>query len=360
MIDRIVIENYKSIRKIDFELKPINIFIGANGAGKSNFLSFFELLKNLFQGNLAFYLGNNINSFLYFGRKSSKYIYALVDLDNKNATHFYIAPSFHSNTGYIRELGVRVNPNGKKEYSDWPLVYEEKEYPESRLYSLEDPAGAEILDHFDNFRIHHFQDVTESARIKLPSKINDNRYLRENGGNLAAFLYFLQEKHPKEFKSIERQIHSVAPFFDRFDLEPDRLNTEQVELRWREKGSSDDFSAFDISDGTLRFIALTTLFLQPDLPRTIIIDEPELGLHPFAINKLAAMIEQATKKGSQIIISTQSIELINNFGPEDVIAVDREDNQSVFKRLEPEKLEAWLEDYTLGELWSKNLLGAMP
>ena len=107
-------------------------------------------------------------------------------------------------------------------------------------------------------------------------------------------------------------------------------------------------------------MALTTLLLQPDLPKTIIIDEPELGLHPFAINKLAAMIKRASIKGTQVIVSTQSTDLVNNFEPEDIIAVDRKDNQSVFNRLKSEELEVWLEDYKLGEIWSKNIVGAMP
>ncbi|HEX8249162.1 MAG TPA: AAA family ATPase, partial [Pyrinomonadaceae bacterium] len=162
------------------------------------------------------------------------------------------------------------------------------------------------------------------------------------------------------FRNIAYQIRSVAPFFDRFDLAPDRLNEDQIELRWLEKGSDAYFNAYDLSDGTLRFIALTTLLLQPDLPKTIIIDEPELGLHPFAINKLAAMMKQAAAKGSQVIVSTQSVNLVDNFEPEDVIAVDREDNQSVFKRLNSEELKEWLEDYTLGDLWNKNLIGARP
>jgi predicted ATPase len=85
-----------------------------------------------------------------------------------------------------------------------------------------------------------------------------------------------------------------------------------------------------------------------------------LGLHPFAINKLAAMMKQAAVKGSQVIVSTQSVGLIDNFEPEDIITVDREDNQSVFRRLDSENLKDWLEDYTLGELWNKNVIGARP
>lgn len=362
MIERIIIENFKSIRELDLELKPINILIGANGAGKSNFISFFRLANTLYTGGLQYYIGQNINSFLYFGRKRSKFLSGLIIIGKASATYFRIIPSFNSNSAHIGELSVYSNKNNtKSDYKEWELVFREVERKESDLYLLNDILLAEsIQSYFDNFRVYQFQDTSDESSIKLPAKISDNRYLRENGKNLAAFLYYLQEKHPKEFRNIEQQIRSVAPFFDRFDLAPSNLNENQIQLEWKERGTDAYRDAYYFSDGTLRFIALITLLLQPDLPKTIIIDEPELGLHPFAINKLAAMMKQAAAKGSQVIVSTQSVNLVDNFEPEDVIAVDREDNQSVFKRLDSEELKEWLEDYTLGDLWNKNVFGARP
>lgn len=363
MIERIIVENFKSIRKLNLELKPINILVGANGAGKSNFISFFKFVNSVCFGGISKFIGNNITSFLYFGRRKSKFIYGMIDLENTDAVYFYIDPVFGSNSGYIRELGVcRKNISGQDtNYNNWESVYKEFNREVSILYSLEESSNKNIYDYLDKLKVYHFQNVTtEDSDIKSLNKINDNRYLRENGENLTSILYFLQEKHPKEFQNIENQIRSVAPFFDGFDLAPDRHNERQIELRWLEKGSDAYFDAYALSDGTLRFMALTTLLLQPDLPKTIIIDEPELGLHPFAINKLAAMIKRAAVKGSQVIVSTQSVNLLDNFEPEDVITVDREDNQSVFRRLNSEDLKDWLEDYTLGDLWNKNVIGARP
>lgn len=362
MIERIIIENFKSIRKLDLELKPINILIGANGAGKSNFISFFKFANSVCFKGVSKFIGNNINSFLYFGRRKSKFLYGLIDLENTDAVYFSVEPLFGSNSGQIKELGVyrKSLDSQDKNYSNWESIYKEFDKEISSFHTLEESLNKNIYEYLDKLIVHHFLDVTEDSRIKSPSNINDNRYLRENGENLAAFLYYLQEKHPKEFQNIENQISSVAPFFERFDLAPDRLHDTKVELRWLEKGSSDYFNAYDLSDGTLRFMALTTLLLQPDLPKTIIIDEPELGLHPFAVNKLAAMMKQAAAKGSQVIVSTQSVNLVDNFEPEDVIAVDREDDQSVFRRLHSEDLTEWLEDYTLGDLWNKNVIGARP
>ena len=186
--------------------------------------------------------------------------------------------------------------------------------------------------------------------------------LKSDGSNLAAILYRLKKKkkYAVYYKFILKTIRSVVPFFEDFDLAPDEDDKEYIELVWKEKNKEQYFNAKDLSDGTLRFIALTTLFLQPNLPKTIIIDEPELGLHPFAVNKLCAMIRSASKK-SQIIISTQSINFINNFKPEDIIVVDRnEKSESIFTRLEESELSSWLNEYSLGEIWEKNIIGGRP
>ncbi len=369
MIEYIKIRNFKSIRKLDFELKPINILIGANGAGKSNFVSFFKLTNQIQEQRLQKYIGDNFDKFLYFGRKKSKHVYGLIDFNNEFVFSFALEPESSSNSGFISNLQFCENAyNQDKDYSKWQLLFE------SHGHALESPTnksvispkgikftGFRVLSHYLNsFNIYHFHDTGDASPLKKINKLDDNSYLREDGENLASFLYYLQEKHPKEFHNIENQIRSVAPFFDGFNLSPRKLNEEEIRLRWIEKGSDAYFNAYDLSDGTLRFMALATLLLQPDLPKTIIIDEPELGLHPFAINKLAAMMKQAAAKGSQVLVSTQSVNLIDNFEPEDIITVDREADQSVFKRLNSEDLKDWLEDYTLGDLWNKNVIGARP
>lgn len=370
MIERIIIENFKSIRKLDLELKPINILVGANGAGKTNFLSFFRLANQIYAQTLQNYIGNNVNSLLYFGRKKSSFMYGLIDFDNRYAFDYKILPTSNKNSGYTdfeRFIKNRRREN-RKEYEKWDVLYNyQNNINSDESYSVSDVASKIVRlystpanEYLDLLKTYHFQDAGDNSLMKEMNFLNDNRDLNENGDNLAAFLYFLQEKQPVEFQNIENQIRSVAPFFNRFDLAPDRLDETQIELRWLEKGSDAYFNAYDLSDGTLRFMALTTLLLQPNLPKTIIIDEPELGLHPFAINKLAAMMKQAAVKGSQVIVSTQSVGLIDNFEPEDIITVDREDDQSVFRRLDSENLKNWLEDYTLGELWNKNVIGARP
>lgn len=149
-------------------------------------------------------------------------------------------------------------------------------------------------------------------------------------------------------------IRSVAPFFNDFYF--DTNENGDIRLQWKDRYSETIYGPTDLSDGTVRFIALTTLFLQPKPPKVIIIDEPELGLHPFAISKLAGLIRSVAQKGNQIILATQSAELISNFEPEDIITVNQDKGASVMQRLDSDNLANWLDDYTLGDLWKQNIL----
>jgi predicted ATPase len=186
--------------------------------------------------------------------------------------------------------------------------------------------------------------------------------LKPDAANLAPYLRRLAKdpRYQSNYQRIVETIRLAAPFFGDFVFRDD--GAETLELEWTELGDPDTpWKAHVLSDGTLRFICLASLLLQPEglLPDTIIIDEPELGLHPFAINILAALIERAAET-KQVIVSTQSVELLNAFKPEDVVVVERENNASVFKRLDIDDLKDWLEDYSLGELWQRNILGGRP
>jgi predicted ATPase len=212
---------------------------------------------------------------------------------------------------------------------------------------------------FKSFKVFHFHDTSDSSKLKGFCNTTDNEYLVEDGSNIPAFLYRMKETSPKSFKILEYTIKSIAPFIDSLYLQPDLINPNQIELRWKEIGHDNLFNAYSLSDGTLRFICLCTLLLQPEPPNTIIIDEPELGLHPSAIIKLGAMLKSASTK-AQIIISTQSVNLLDQFVAEDIIVVEREDEQTVLKRLNEENLKDWLNEYSIGELWGKNVLGGTP
>ncbi len=352
-IHTIKIENFKSIRSAEVVLRPLNVLIGANGVGKSNFISFFKLLNRICEEKLQVYVAQHgkADNFLYFGRKKSDFLRGEIIFDNAY------------NNGYHFEL-VTTDRNSF-------IFNDERSKYNSQSWSVSAGTGESELRNYDGFekkylrillnqlKIFHFHDTSFNSKIKQPCKVNDNVVLYEDGSNIAAFLYKLQEKEPKILQQIEQAIRFVAPFFDRFFLKPDELDSRYIELRWSEKSAEQLFDAHNFSDGTLRMICLATLLLQPEKPMTIIIDEPELGLHPSAIIYLAAMLKKAAFN-SQIIISTQSVNLVSEFEAQDIIVVERKQNQSVFTRLNNEKLEDWLTDYSLGELWEKNVIGGRP
>jgi predicted ATPase len=358
----IKIKNFKSIRETnDIEIKPINILIGPNGAGKSNFISFFKFLNRLYEQQLQLYINQNgrAENFLYFGRKVSDFLYGKIVFDNewKNEYEFKMVPDQFDNLIFEEEWSNVTNPY-TKERTGLKINNQSGNF-ESYIREDQNFRSEYLRELFLRFKIYHFHDTSFNSKMKGPSNISDNVYLHEDASNLASFLFKIQEVYPKDFYLITKTVQSIAPFFQEFFLKPDEFNPNQIFLRWKEKGSDNIFSAHNLSDGTLRMICLITLLLQPNLPDTIIIDEPELGLHPYAIHKLSALLKSASKK-SQIIISTQSVSLVNEFDVEDIIVVDRENNQSVFKRLNKQDLSSWLEDYSLSDLWIKNIIGGTP
>ncbi|MGB3018214.1 MAG: AAA family ATPase [Ignavibacteria bacterium] len=367
-IDRIHIQNFKSIRDTgEVSIRRINVLIGPNGVGKSNFIQFFKLLNSIYKQRLKFYTAENgyENQILYYGRKRSDFLQGSIvfkpDSGNTNNRYdFRLIPQRQSSGFYFEKDvgGYNVYSEGFNEKWDFlNLGGAGKEESELRYNSS--TRAVFLKEYFEGFNVFHFHDTSFGSPLKQANKTHDYEYLKEDGSNLASFLFKIQASHPKHFRIIEHTIRSVAPFFERFDIKPDSKNREMIFLNWFEKGSDEYFNAHNLSDGTLRFIALATLLLQPVPPRTIIIDEPELGLHPFAIQKLGALIKSTSVK-SQIIVSTQSVNLLDQFTADDILVVERKDEQTVFSRLSNGELQEWLDDYTLSELWQKNILGGRP
>jgi predicted ATPase len=223
------------------------------------------------------------------------------------------------------------------------------------------PEAQKVQDHLGSWQLYHLEDTSSYSPMRKTAKVDDNRFLRPDGANLPAFLYYLREKHEASYSLIVRTVQLVTPFFDDFQLNPLQLKPDDIKLEWRHKRSDQYFDASSLSDGTLRFIALATLFLQPEesRPSLILVDEPELGLHPYAIEMLAAMVRQASV-ATQVILATQSSLLLDHFAPEDVLVANRVDDGTQLTRLESSQLAKWLEDYSLGQLWEKNEFGGRP
>lgn len=349
MLNEIKIKGYKSIKDLSLELKPINILIGANGVGKTNFISFFRLVNNIYEQRLQNYtMQNRAENLLHYGVKYTKEIYGYLRFA-RNSYSFALQP---------RDDGSMFIAQETSHYKSTGYGYCNKN--ESCIKDSDTYRDTWLREYLQSYKIYHFHDTSKGAPLRTSAKVNDNRILQGDGSNLPAFLYLLKQKYPKTLQRIEIVVKSVMPYFERFDLEPQALD-DKIELVWNDVQFPDKyFAANDLSDGSIRFIALTTLLLQPNLPKVIIIDEPELGLHPVAITKLAGMIKSAAARKCQMIISTQSVNLINQFDADDIITVDRKDGQSVFNRLDKNALESWLEHYSIGELWTKSVINGQP
>ena len=364
-VDQISIRGYKSIRELeDLSLRSLNVLIGANGSGKSNFVSAFRLLNRIVDRSLQVFVGQagGADVLLHFGAQTTDQI--ALDLTFSQGHNGYrctLVPTADDTLIFDKEQCWFHDVDRYQAPYDVSLGRGHQEtqlYEESRRRPHRSIAD-HVLDAMRSWQVYHFHDTSESSRVKKAGEINDNTHLRPDASNLAAFLYMLREVHPDHYQKIVGTIRLAAPFFDEFALRHDPLNPDRIRLEWREKGSDAYFNANTLSDGTLRFICLSTLLLQPELPATILIDEPELGLHPYAITLLAALLRSAAAQ-TQVIVSTQSVTLVNQFGPEDVVVVDREDGQSTFDRLGEADLEAWLDEYGVGDLWEKNLVGGRP
>lgn len=354
----LTITGYKSIRKLDnFPLTNLNVLIGANGAGKSNFIGIFKLLNEMYEQRLQLFIQRQggPDALLHFGRSNTEKLHAEFYFD-RNGYQFNLIPTNDNRLIFEREISWYGGQNYPGSYSATLGVG----HDESKLKSAKDSYSPYVRDSVSNWRVYHFHDTSENAKVKQSHASNLNLRLLPDAANLAAYLRMLRIKFPKEYQRIVDAIRLVAPFFDDFLHRSDE--TELIELEWIQKGKPDiPFKAHMLSDGTLRFICLATLLLQPThlLPSTILIDEPELGLHPYAITVLAEIFKQVAEH-RQLIVSTQSVELINELSPEDVIVVDQEDGASTFKRFTHEELAGWLEQYAMGELWKSNVLGGRP
>lgn len=351
-LSRITIYGYKSIQSCDVSFGKINVLIGSNGSGKSNFISAFSLIQSILSKNLQVTVAQSgINTLFYKGRKGTdeiafemnfgdySYGFNLVSTDDNR---LIFKKEFFGYLGNVSNIACDNNE------AMWDVG----------THNQIDQYVIPILKQ-QNWRVYHFHDTGRSAKVKQEHNISNNKFLMFDAANLAAFLYRLKKNYTKNYDEIVQTIRLIDPYFGDFVLNPQKGNEELIVLKWYQKECEDVLYASQLSDGTLRFICLATLLLQPQVlqPETIIIDEPELGLHPYAITIFAEMVKQLSNE-KQIIISTQSVELLNEFDVDDVIVVDRDENGTKFKHLNDDDLKKWLEeDYALGDLWKKNIFG---
>lgn len=362
MLKTIELNNFRSFRDVKVELKPINLLIGGNGAGKSNFISLFSMLEAIEMGRLSDWVAaKGFDHLLFDGIEESQAFRVRLDFDASQSDAYNVYDLTLSATDDAFIVSEEAFGFWKyKQYASPVYAFIQENKPNSQLKALAEAHQHQtpyyIAQAIQGWRVYHFDDVSTNSQKKRPQLIELGHKLDAEGDNIASFLYFLKQNYSDNYQQIVSAVRLVAPYFDDFVLQPELPNETMVRLRWREKGKDKEFTASLISDGTLRFICLATLLLQPKMPSTIVIDEPELGLHPLAITLLSELIKQASQK-TQIIVSTQSVSLLNQFSPEDILVVDKYPTGSSVTRLDSEGLQTWLEDYTLGGLWVSNVIG---
>lgn len=361
-LKQLTLKGFKSIKTMDIDLRPLNILIGANGAGKSNLISFFKMINEMMAGRFQEYIGKSGRSqtLLHFGPKITPQLEAKLEFEVEKDIDTYSLRLFHAagDTLIFAEESLSFLQTG---WSHPRLDNLGAGHGETKLNKAADegkPTAKTLKYLLDRCRVYHFHDTSSTAGVRQSCYVGDNRWLMADASNLAALLLKFCQEDSSVYQRIIGTIRLIAPFFDNFVLEP--VNNF-VMLNWLEKGSDRVFGPHQFSDGTLRAICLITLLLQPEdqLPELIVVDEPELGLHPYALNIIAALFSKASHH-SQILISTQSSSFLDNFEPEDIITVNRDGKDSQFKRLSSGELEDWLNDYSLGEVWEKNIIGGGP
>jgi predicted ATPase len=360
-LEKLSIRNFKSIREQTLDLGALNVFIGGNGSGKSNLVEVFRFLREIVDQNLGGYtaMRGGADALLHFGRKVSPSMSVRLEFGESDTSNAY---SVNLTGTPEDELIVARETSYFHQRKNYDVPYDHlisSGAKESKLRTDGHVSAQQVTRDLESYRIYHFHDTSGSAPMRGTNDVDDNRVLRPQAENLAAFLYWLQEKQSAHMANIQETVRQIAPFFDRFRLAPLKLNPSKIRLEWQEKGTDTYFNASALSDGTLRFICLATLLLQPTLPPLLLLDEPELGLHPAAITLLAALLDSASTR-TQVMIATQSVTLVNQFEPVKVWTVDREGHESVFRHLSEEKMTGWLDDYALGDLWEKNVIGARP
>ncbi len=360
-LTKLSLSGFKSIARCDeLALGPLNVLIGPNGAGKSNLLSFMGLLGKLVKAGSGLQLAvarwGGANALLHDGASCTPQIEAKLWFAGEKETFHYemtLIQAAPDTLIFAREGwefddgagGFGSNTGGHRESS-------------LERWRGFDAGARGVFDWLDRCQVYHFHNTTETARIKARWDIEDSNFLKEDAGNLAPVLYRLRERQFAHYRRIVDTIQLITPFFADFELVPD---DGRILLQWRERGSDLVFGGQHASDGALRVMALVTLLLQPleYLPSILILDEPELGLHPFAVEVVAGLL-RAVSNQTQVIVATQSVTLLDHFSPEEVIVTERVGRGTTLRRLDSQSLTTWLEEYSLSELWEKNVLGGRP
>ncbi|RNL83703.1 chromosome segregation protein SMC [Sinomicrobium pectinilyticum] len=357
------IKGFKSIKAIEsFKPKPINVLIGPNGSGKSNFISFFRFLSKMLDsdGKLQEYVSflGGSNDILHDEASVTNSIDAYIEIETESGYNEYEFSLMFAKPDKLvfKKENYRHTEGKSVKKGDWISCGVGHEEP--RLIELSDKSALVTLNSLKKLVVYQFHNTSDTSAMRLKWSSADGRWLKQNGENLGSFLFRLQNEEKAYYQRIVRYLRLVLPFFDDFELYEE---FGQVLLRWKEKGTNKIFNSGQASDGMLRSIALISLLAQnpKDLPTVLFLDEPELGLHPSAIDAVAGLIKAASTH-CQVFIATQSISMVNNFELDDIVVIERKGRASEYTRPDAKALEVYLDEFSTGQIWEKNIIGGRP
>lgn len=364
-LNKVTIRGYKSIafdNPVTLKLSDVSILLGANGAGKSNIISFFRMLGYMMSKSFGIYVekSGTANSLLHYGSKKTPVMSGTLEFtDNKSVDSYYFSLS---NAAPDRLIITEESIKWHRKTENKPYeVLLEPNFKESALADSKDYVAQSIYWMLAYCKVYQFHDSSNEGPLRQACPVETANYLQSHGNNLPSFLLYLRDNYADSYKRIVDYVRDVVPQFQDFYLEP---NNKTISLRWIDNSATDyRFNAYQFSDGSIRFIALATLLLQPakTMPDVIILDEPELGLHPYAITQLAEMIKDASIH-AQVIIATQSKDLVDHFDVDNisVVEMDEKTQSTSVTHLKEDDYKFWLEQYTVSELWDKNIIGGRP
>lgn len=372
-----------------FELSSLNVLIGPNASGKSNFIEMLELLRaTATDFAAAIRDGGGAGEWLWKGSNLIRAAEIAVVLEEGTPTgrpltyrlkftdvksrvevideaieelapqvgesdvfFYYRFQEGHPAINIRNRRGARTERRLQREslYPDQSVLAQRKDpdlYPE--VTWLGRSFGA----------IQTFREWTFGRYVPLrqpqPADLPEDRLLPDSR-NLALVLNQIEYTGETRFNDLLRK------FSPRFQRMSTRVSGGTVQFYLHETGFTAPIPATRLSDGTIRFVALLATLLAPSPPPLVCIEEPELGLHPDAVALLADLLVEASVR-MQLVVTTHSDALVSALTnqPDAIVACERPGAGTVLRRLDPKRLASWLEDYRLGDLWRMGELGANP
>ena len=370
-IESIKIRGFRSLADVEISDMPqATVLIGANGSGKSNFLRFFQMLSLMLKRRLGEFIerGGGADDHLFEGAAVTNRICGEIGLcvDERTSRYRFVLNHADPDRFFFGQEALNFNNVSLSSDETWYCLgseHRESMLVESSQSDRLPPEGVAAARTIINalYELYHNQFNISSAMssVQKPWDVDDNYHLHMHGANLAPVLYRLEQEDVRRYDLICQQIGRILPIFDRFVI---RERNGRVSLRWKARGIDKTFGPHLTSDGSLRFFALVTLLnLPPEmLSQIVLLDEPELGLHPAAIALIGGLIKSVSVE-RQVIVATQSPILVDAFDLDQIIVADLERGRTILRKLNPDDYRVWLEDrYTPGDLWRKNLIGGRP